>query len=118
MQIWHEKVGDWIEVAPGVKRRVLSTSKTGMLVLFRLRKNAVVPKHTHVEEQYGYVIQGKAKFESSNGVNVLKTGDSYLIRSGEEHGVVAQAEPESLVLDVFIPCRTDYLPASRKPDIS
>lgn len=117
MHVWVERKEDWLEVAPGVFRRILATSETGMLVAFRLKKGAMVPKHTHPEEQYGYIFQGAARFESSNGTHQLKAGDSYFIKSNEPHGVVAQSDPESIVLDVFIPCRKDYLPASRIPDI-
>ena len=37
----------------------------------------------------------------------LRTGDSFVVPGGVEHQ--AEAVEESLVIDVFTPCRTDYL---------
>ena len=37
----------------------------------------------------------------------LRSGDSFVVRGGIEHQ--ATALEESIVIDVFTPCRSDYL---------
>ena len=44
---------------------------------------------------------------AKNPVGALVQGDTFVVRGGVEHG--ASALEESLVIDVFTPCREDYL---------
>jgi quercetin dioxygenase-like cupin family protein len=37
----------------------------------------------------------------------LRTGDTFVVRGGVQHG--ASALEDSLVIDVFTPCREDYI---------
>jgi quercetin dioxygenase-like cupin family protein len=54
-----------------------------------------------------FVISGHVRFAASGKTFELRTGDSLLVRGGVEHQAWA-IEP-SYVIDVFTPCREDYL---------
>jgi quercetin dioxygenase-like cupin family protein len=54
-----------------------------------------------------YVVRGHLKVTCQGKTFDVRTGDTFVVRGGVEHG--ASALEESLVIDVFTPCREDYL---------
>jgi len=94
------------EIVPGVKIRTFWADK--MLVsIVDLDKNAVVPYHSHPEEQAGTVLSGELELTIDGEVRLLKPGDTYLIPGGIEHGAKTNGN-KTQALDVFSPVRKDY----------
>jgi len=91
----------------GVYRKTLIYDDSMMLCHFTLEKNAKIPKHSHKENQIGYVIKGKIKFLTDEKEFIAKEGDSYLFKSNERHGALILENSE--VIDVFNPLRQDYI---------
>src|SRR5690348_17470680 len=63
--------------------------------------------HSHPHEQIVYVVHGHLKVTCQGKSFDVRTGDTFVVRGGVEHG--ASATEDSLVIDVFTPCREDYV---------
>ncbi len=95
-----------VEMITGVHRRTMATTDEVMLCEFFLEKDALVPPHSHKNDQVGYVIFGRMEMTIGDEVQVVQPGDSYAIPGGIVHS--ARALIDSLVLDAFSPPRDDY----------
>ena len=91
---------------PGLRRQVMSTSGTLMLVRHRMDAGWVGARHAHPHEQLVYVVSGAIRLSMRGQSHDLRAGDSILVAGGVEH--VASASEASEVLDVFTPAREDY----------
>ncbi len=101
---------DPVEGPEGILRRSLAYSKDALLCTFTMKKGATIPLHNHIHGQIGYVIKGKLQFLTEKGGFIAQTGDSYVFNSEEKHG--AEVLEDSEVIEVFTPCRDEYLPKS------
>ena len=95
-----------VEMLDGVYRRTLGTTDTVMLVEITLSQDAVVPMHSHPNEQVGYVVRGEIELTIGEAVYLCQPGDSYAIPGGVEH--MGRAISECVVVDCFSPPREDY----------
>jgi quercetin dioxygenase-like cupin family protein len=91
----------------GVTRRILAHSDNLMLTEHTLEKGAVLPDHKHAHEQLVYLLKGEISLEMGGERLNMKAGDSLVIASNVSHKVTALSK--SLALDIFSPCRQDYL---------
>ena len=92
----------------GVRMKTLTHGERTLFSEFRFVKGAIVPVHSHVQEQTGYVVSGSLKFTIDGQITIAAPGDSWNIASGMPHG--AEALEDSVVVEVFSPVREDYLP--------
>lgn len=97
---------------PGLTRKVLAYNDKLFLVEHRMQKGWAGALHSHLHEQVAYVISGHLKVTCLGQTFDARAGDSYVVRGGVEHG--AAALEESLVVDIFTPCREDYIPLPAK----
>lgn len=94
-------------LAPGAIGRPLFGERA-MLNLVELEANAVVPLHSHPQEQLGIVLRGEMRLTVNGVEHVLREMDAYAVRGGVEHSATFGTEGAT-VLDVFAPVREDYL---------
>jgi quercetin dioxygenase-like cupin family protein len=96
-------------VADGIERRIINGDRM-MLTHVYLRKGAVVPLHSHHNEQLTYILEGALRFwvgdEASEPVDV-RAGGVLHIPSNVPHK--AEALEDTLDVDVFSPPRQDWL---------
>jgi quercetin dioxygenase-like cupin family protein len=92
---------------PGLTRLVGTHNDKLFLAEHRMAKGYVGSRHSHPHEQVVYVISGHLKVSCEDRSFDLRSGDSFVVRGGIEHQ--ATAPEESVVIDVFTPCRSDYL---------
>ena len=92
---------------PGLTRKVLAYNDRLFLAEHRMEKGWVGSIHSHPHEQVVYVVRGHLKVTCQGKTFEIRTGDTFLVRGGVEHG--ASAVEESVVIDVFTPCREDYI---------
>jgi len=97
---------------PGLTRRVLAYNDKLFLVEHRMREGWVGALHRHPHEQIVYIVKGRLKVTCLGETVEVGTGDSFVVRGGVEHG--ASALEDSVVVDIFTPCREDYIPATSK----
>ena len=87
--------------------RQLVTGEGIMIARLLLRKGALVPEHSHSNEQVTNVLEGALKFWIDGRELVLQEGDMLCIPPHMPHKVVALED--TLVLDTFNPPRQDWL---------
>jgi quercetin dioxygenase-like cupin family protein len=92
---------------PGLTRLVGAYNEKLFLAEHRMEKGWAGAAHSHPHEQIVYVISGRLKISCAGKTFVVESGDSFLVRGGVEHQATA-LEPTH-VIDVFTPCRSDYL---------
>ena len=89
--------------------RRLITGDQVMLTHVYLKKGCIVPKHSHMNEQFTYILEGALKFF------VGDKGDEIVVRAGEVLHLPgdlpheAHALEDTLDVDVFYPPREDWL---------
>ncbi|WP_371155842.1 cupin domain-containing protein [Jannaschia sp. 2305UL9-9] len=101
------EIGEWVETAPGARRRVLSDAPGLMMVEFQFEAGAVGALHNHPHIQGTYVASGRFEFTIGSETTVIGPGDSMIIPTMVTHGCVA-LEAGSLI-DSFTPRRDDFL---------
>ncbi|HUE21872.1 MAG TPA: cupin domain-containing protein [Bryobacteraceae bacterium] len=73
----------------------------------RLMKGAVVPMHSHANEQISMLESGAVRFRIAGEERVLRAGDALVIPPDVPHTV--EALEDSLAVDVFSPRREDWI---------
>jgi quercetin dioxygenase-like cupin family protein len=91
----------------GLTRRIGAHNGQLMLVEHRMEKGWAGARHSHPHEQIVYVVRGRIQATLGDISFEAAAGDSFVVRGGVEHQ--ASALEDSLVIDVFTPCRGDYL---------
>jgi len=107
---WHR----WEEmerepVTDAIERRIINGDRM-MLTHVYLRKGAVVPRHSHENEQFTYILEGALRFwigEEGAEVLEVRAGEVLHIPSNVPHK--AEALEDTLDVDVFSPPRQDWL---------
>jgi quercetin dioxygenase-like cupin family protein len=92
---------------PGLTRKVLAYNDKLFLAEHQMSKGWIGTIHSHPHEQVVYVVRGRLKVTCQGKTFELQAGDTFVVRGGVEHG--ASALEDSLVIDVFTPCREDYI---------
>ncbi len=100
-----------VEMVAGIHRRTMAITDEAMLCEFFLEKDAVVPPHSHMNDQVGYIAYGALELTIGGQKRVLQRGDSYAIPGGVVHSALALVD--TLALDVFSPPRNDYRTEAR-----
>ena len=76
-----------------------------------LKKGAVVPRHSHLNEQYSWIISGALKFVFDDREILVGAGEILLIPANVAHSAVALED--TVDVDIFAPRREDWI---RKED--
>ena len=79
-----------------------------MLARIVLRRGAVVPLHSHVNEQITWIVEGALRFTMGDGrVITVSAGELLVIPANMPH--TAEALADTLDIDVFAPPRADWI---------
>lgn len=78
-----------------------------MLARVLLKKGAVVPMHSHINEQATYILEGNLRFTIEGREYQVRAGEVLLIPSNLPHAAVALED--TVDLDVFTPPRQDWI---------
>lgn len=110
-KVTHYRVADQPteELNPLISRSLI-TGERSMLAHVYLKKGAVVPMHSHDNEQITYVLEGALKFRIGDGGPedlVVRTGEVLHLPSNVPHE--AEALEDTIDVDVFTPPRQDWL---------
>ena len=76
-----------------------------------LKKGAVVPRHSHMNEQYSWIISGALKFIFDDREILVGADDILVIPPNVAHSAVALED--TVDVDIFAPRREDWI---RKED--
>ncbi|MCY4574733.1 MAG: cupin domain-containing protein [Gemmatimonadetes bacterium] len=110
-QVRHFRIAEQpVEQLNPLISRSLITGERTMLAHVYLKKGAVVPMHSHDNEQITYVLEGALRFRMGNGGPdglVVRTGEVLHLPSNVPHE--AEALEDTIDVDVFTPPRQDWL---------
>ncbi len=96
-------------VVEGIDRRLVTGARS-MLAHVYIQKGYVVPKHSHDNEQFTYILSGALRFwigADKKEVIDVHAGEVLHIPSNVPHE--ARALEDTVDLDVFTPIRQDWL---------
>lgn len=94
------------ELKPLLQRQLI-VGQNIMVARVLLQKGAIVPEHSHHNEQVTYVLEGALKFWIDGREIVVKAGEVLTIPSHMPHQ--AEALEDTVDLDIFNPPRADWL---------
>lgn len=93
-------------MSPRVGRKVIHSERMTVARL-ELQKGAVVPEHSHENEQIAMVQEGAIKFFMEGKELIVSGGEVLTIPPNVPHGV--EVLEDSVVLDLFTPPRADWI---------
>ena len=98
----------FVQVVNGIQRKTLVHGEKTLLGEFHLPKGALLPLHSHPNEQTGYLVSGRMRFDVAGEIFEAYPGDSWCIPAGVPHS--AEILEDAVAIEVFAPVRADYLP--------
>lgn len=105
----------YTEIIKGIRIKTLCFGESMLMTEFLLQKDALLPEHSHPNEQTGYLIKGKIRLFIAEAVRELVPGDSWNIAKDVLHR--AEILEDSIAIEVFSPVREDYLKFANDFDI-
>ena len=78
-----------------------------MLARIVLEQGAVVPEHSHHNEQISYIVEGALRFRVGGEETVVRAGEVLIIPPHVPHS--AEALERTVDLDIFTPPRQDWI---------
>ena len=98
------------QLTDNLSRQMISGENATISQLL-LKKGATVPRHSHVNEQYSWIISGALKFIFDDQEILVGAGEMLIIPANVAHGAVALED--TVDVDIFAPRREDWI---RKDD--
>ncbi|HEV2341493.1 MAG TPA: cupin domain-containing protein [Candidatus Acidoferrales bacterium] len=89
-----------------ISRQMIFGEKA-MLARIVLKRGAIVPRHSHVNEQITWIVSGALKLIFDDGEKVLRNGQMLLIPANLPHA--AEAMEDTVDIDIFAPPREDWI---------
>jgi quercetin dioxygenase-like cupin family protein len=105
----------YVEITAGIKIKTLIYGENTLMSEFLLEKGVLLPEHAHPHEQTGYLVSGKLKLTIGDSSRILAAGDSWNVPSGAKHK--ADVLEDVVAIEVFTPCRQEYLQFVTHQDI-
>jgi quercetin dioxygenase-like cupin family protein len=101
----------WSEVAaeqlnPLITRQMIHT-ETMTIARIAVGKGAMVPEHSHANEQVSTIESGSARFVLAGVETIMHAGETMHIPAHVPHWV--EALEDSVVVDLFSPRREDWI---------
>ncbi len=106
MKHYHWNTVEREQLNPRMGRRVIHGEQL-TVARIELRKDCVIPEHSHLNEQLSMVESGLLKFQFEGREQIVGAGEALLIPANAPHGV--EALEDTVVVDVFAPARHDWI---------
>jgi quercetin dioxygenase-like cupin family protein len=88
--------------------RQFVTGAQAMFARIVLTKGCIVPRHSHVNEQLAFVLEGSLRFDYDDGTShIVNSGEVLVIPSNLPHS--ATALEDTIDFDIFAPPRQDWI---------
>jgi quercetin dioxygenase-like cupin family protein len=94
------------DILNGIKIKAVNFGENTIMTEFLLQKGSVLPEHSHINEQTGYLIKGSLRLYIDGVSKELRPGDSWNIGKDIKHK--AEIFENSVVIEVFTPTREEY----------
>ena len=96
---------EYFHAFEGLKAKLIHT-ETQTYSFWEIDKGAILPEHSHVNEQVSIITKGELEFTIGGKTTVMKPGMVAVIPPHVVHSAVARTNVE--VTDVFLPIREDF----------
>jgi quercetin dioxygenase-like cupin family protein len=106
MQLYNWDKVEEEPLSPLISRRAIHTERMTVCKI-RLKKGAVVPRHSHDNEQISVIESGILKFIFDDHEHIVHAGDVVPIPPDAPHRV--EALEDSIAMDLFAPVREDWV---------
>lgn len=93
------------EIMPGYHAKLIHTEHMSV-AFWEVEKGAVVPEHSHMNEQIMHVVKGKFEFTLNGNTNIYVANDLVVIPPYAVHS--GKALTACKLMDVFSPVREAY----------
>jgi len=110
-----QSANGYTEIIDGIRIKTLCYGESMLMTEFLLRKDAILPEHSHPNEQTGYLVKGRIRLFIGDASKELTPGDSWNIAKDLKHR--AEILEDSVAIEVFSPVREDYLKFVNDPDV-
>ena len=95
------------ETVNGIEQKTLVYGQKTLMAEFLLKKDSILPNHSHPHEQTGYLVKGRIRLLIGTEEYDCEPGDSWCIPGNVEHG--AWILEDSVAVEVFSPVRQEYI---------
>lgn len=95
------------DLGNGMKRQLLGFNQQILMAKVWFDKGAVGYAHQHHHAQVAYIESGEFEVQVGEDKKILTAGDCFFVEPNALHGAVCLKE--GILLDVFSPCREDFL---------
>jgi unsaturated pyranuronate lyase len=87
--------------------RQMVFGEKGTLAQLFFKRGGTVPRHSHINEQYSWIVSGSLKFIFDDREVVVNAGEVLVIPENVPHSAVALED--TLDVDFFAPVREDWV---------
>ncbi len=95
------------KLAEGITTRIFAGAEV-MVSVVRVEPGTVGKLHSHVEEQWGVLLEGECVRIQGEEEVLMKAGDFWHTPSGVPHTIRA-GDSGAVILDIFAPPREEYM---------
>ncbi|MGS2720999.1 cupin domain-containing protein [Paraglaciecola aestuariivivens] len=95
------------DLGNGMKRQLMGYNQQILMAKVWFDENAVGYVHAHHHAQVAYVESGEFEVQVGEEKRILKAGDCFFVEPNADHGAICRKA--GVLLDVFSPCREDFL---------
>jgi quercetin dioxygenase-like cupin family protein len=94
-------------ILEGINIKTLVQGEKTLFSELHMEKSHKLPRHSHPQEQTGYLVSGHIRLTIGDDTFDVEPGDSWCVPGNMEHQ--AEIVIDSVVIEVFSPVREDYL---------
>ena len=94
------------QLGEGLKTRIFP-GEQAMVSIVSIEPNSKGKIHSHPQEQWSYLVEGKAISIQDGEEIIVKKGDFWCTPGGIKHGIIGGPEG-AVIFDVFAPQREEY----------
>jgi quercetin dioxygenase-like cupin family protein len=94
------------QLSDNLTRQMIS-GESATISRFVIKKGTTVPRHSHANEQYAWIVSGSLKIIFDDREVVLNAGEILVIPPHAAHGAVALED--TVDVDIFVPRREDWI---------
>jgi quercetin dioxygenase-like cupin family protein len=105
--IWKKEDQKVLYPAPGIMAQSMAFADMLHIMKFSIKKGAVMPTHSHQQEQAGYLCEGKIIMTIDGVDHEIDAGDAWAIKANVTHSI--KVIEDGTIVEVFSSIRYDYL---------
>ncbi len=98
---------NWEKIDENLDRAIVGYDDSLMLTIVKFKKGGIGKLHNHIHSQVAYIASGAFEVQIEDEKKVLKSGDSFFLKTNVMHGVVCLED--GVLIESFSPMREDFV---------